>query len=62
MLFNPNTMKKQKISVEYIDAIVKEQELIQKKQSKLSKFKRDEVQRVFQMFIDRGVIEIVIDD
>jgi len=55
-------LKKQKISVEYIDAIVKEQELIQKKQSKLSEMKRDEVQGVFQMFIERGVIEIVIDD
>jgi len=55
-------MKKQLISVEYIDQIMKEHQLIQKKISKLSKMKRDEVQKVFQMFIDRGVIEIVIDD
>lgn len=55
-------MKKQKISVEYIDEIMKEHQLIQKGISKLSKFKRDEVQGVFQMFIDRGVIEIIIDD
>jgi len=51
-------MRKQKIPVEYINAIVKEYGLIQKKQSRLSKMKRNQVQRVFQMFIDRKVIVI----